>query len=177
MELQDIISALGAANVHWLAVVTVSPACGLLITSIRWGGLLRAQIFYVPTGFLLQSYAVAGFVRQSLPTTIGGDAIRGCDCWRAGTDKSVAISSVATDRLLGLLALVSLGVVVMSFPNELTQRFPLLYSAIVLSAAGFLLTVALNLSPICPFRRIPSKADQGSSPETADKNRESHFRP
>ena len=129
-NLSEIVVALSHANLMWLLLAAVSPAVGVAITSTRWGGLLRAQGVEVPIATLAKSCVVAGFVQLFLPSTIGGDAVRGHDSWKAGVSKSGAVAALIVDRILGLLTLVMFAAVALCFPQELTLQHPILFGLV-----------------------------------------------
>jgi uncharacterized protein (TIRG00374 family) len=88
---------LGAALLLYLAMVLASAA--------RWGILLRAQHVRLPFGFLTQSFLVATFFNNFLPSNIGGDVVRISDTAKAAGSKTLATTVVLIDRGLGLLGL------------------------------------------------------------------------
>jgi glycosyltransferase 2 family protein len=88
---------LGAALLLYLAMVLASAA--------RWGILLRAQHVRLPFSFLTQSFLVATFFNNFLPSNIGGDVVRISDTAKAAGSKTLATTVVLIDRGLGLLGL------------------------------------------------------------------------
>ena len=88
---------LGAALALYLAMV--------LSSAVRWGVLLRAQHVRLPFSFLTQSFLVATFFNNFLPSNIGGDVIRITDTARAAGSKTLATTVVLIDRGIGLLGL------------------------------------------------------------------------
>ncbi len=120
-SLPEIFASLSQADLKWLALAACSPAIGIFLTATRWGGLLRAQGVILSTGMLAESCLVAGFARQFLPSTIGGDAVRGYDSWKAGASKSVALAVLLVDRLMGLFALGLFAVVAFLLSPDFAQ--------------------------------------------------------
>lgn len=112
---------------------------GVLIGAVRWRWLLAANGVRASIPFLVGSGCVAAFVRLFLPSTIGGDAVRVYDSWRAGASKSMAFATIGVDRLLGLFALALLAAGAMAF-NPHVESIP---SArwIAFAAVGGLLTL------------------------------------
>jgi uncharacterized membrane protein YbhN (UPF0104 family) len=88
---------LGAALLLYFAMVLASAA--------RWGILLRAQHVRLPFSFLTQSFLVATFFNNFLPSNIGGDVVRITDTAKAAGSKTLATTVVLIDRGLGLLGL------------------------------------------------------------------------
>lgn len=137
-NLGEIIAAAASASIPLLLFAYSLDFVGLLISSTRWRGLLRAQDVDVPWGFLVKSYMVANFFNNLLPSTVGGDASRAYDSYHAASRTADAMASVLVDRLLGLLALVLFAVVSMPFARELTADLPALSVWIALGGMGLL---------------------------------------
>jgi len=160
-NLADVLAAIAQANPLWLGIAACLPAVGYSISSVRWHGLLRVQGVAVPLRTLFQSNLVAGFARHFLPSTIGGDAVRGYDSWRAGASKSVAATTLVIDRLLGLIALVSFAAVSIAIPSQLTTQHPTLRRAVVIVAAALFALAWVLFVPtprlIARLRRIAGK--------------------
>jgi len=77
----------------------------VLASAVRWGILLRAQHVRLPYSFLTQSFLVATFFNNFLPSNIGGDVVRITDTAKAAGSKTLATTVVLIDRGLGLLGL------------------------------------------------------------------------
>jgi uncharacterized membrane protein YbhN (UPF0104 family) len=77
----------------------------VLASAVRWGVLLRAQHVQLPFSFLTQSFLVATFFNNFLPSNIGGDVVRITDTAKAAGSKTLATTVVLIDRGLGLLGL------------------------------------------------------------------------
>ena len=77
----------------------------VLASAVRWGLLLRAQHVRLPYSFLTQSFLVATFFNNFLPSNIGGDVVRITDTAKAAGSKTLATTVVLIDRGIGLLGL------------------------------------------------------------------------
>ena len=77
----------------------------VLASAVRWGVLLRAQHVRLPYSFLTQSFLVATFFNNFLPSNIGGDVVRITDTAKAAGSKTLATTVVLIDRGIGLLGL------------------------------------------------------------------------
>src|SRR3954469_11865838 len=60
----------------WLGAALVLYGLTILIGTWRWGMLLRAQHVRLTYSFLTQSFLIATFFNNFLPSNIGGDVIR-----------------------------------------------------------------------------------------------------
>ena len=91
----------------WILLLSFSlHAVGYYASAYRWRVLALAQKMDMPVSYLVESYAVAMFFNNILPTTIGGDAVRAYDSWRKGFSKLKSIATVGVERFIGLFALV-----------------------------------------------------------------------
>lgn len=124
-DLKQTFNALRSANIIWVLIsFLVCPGVVTLIRVFRWRLLMRTQDGDASISFLFKSYMVSHFFSNMLPTTIGGDAIRIYDTWRAGISKTKSAAVIAVDRFLGILALVIIAVMVLPFSEELTGLIP-----------------------------------------------------
>src|SRR5207253_2227117 len=94
-----------AASVSWLGAALVLYLLTVLLSAWRWGLLLDAQGVDVPFTFLTNSFLVAFFFNNFLPSNIGGDVIRIRDTSRAAGSKTLATTVVLIDRGIGVLGL------------------------------------------------------------------------
>jgi uncharacterized membrane protein YbhN (UPF0104 family) len=89
----------------WLAAALLLYFGMVLASAWRWGVLLRAQHVTLPYRVLTQSFLVATFFNNFLPSNIGGDVIRIADTAGAAGSKTLATTVVLIDRGIGLLGL------------------------------------------------------------------------
>jgi uncharacterized protein (TIRG00374 family) len=89
----------------WLLLALALYTIGLFLAAWRWRLLLNAQHARVPFGWLINSYLVASFFNNFLPSNIGGDVIRIRDTAGPAGSKTVATTVVLMDRGIGLLGL------------------------------------------------------------------------
>lgn len=99
------------ATARTASVPLLAAALGLyllmvMVSAWRWGLLLRAQHVAARLATLLQSYLVATFFNNFLPSNIGGDVVRIRDTSTAAGSKTLATTVVLVDRGIGLLGLV-----------------------------------------------------------------------
>jgi uncharacterized protein (TIRG00374 family) len=89
-----------------LLVVSVVLYVGMIVLSTwRWRVLISAQGYEAPLRELSESYLVATFVNNFLPSNIGGDVIRVRDSSRLTGSKTASLAIIAVDRILGFGAL------------------------------------------------------------------------
>jgi uncharacterized protein (TIRG00374 family) len=115
-----------------------------VICSYRWQQLLRAEKIHEGFPRLLRLYFEGTFFNLFLPTSVGGDLVRGYRLSRSYAP-SVAYASIFVDRLIGFSVL--LGVAAMALALEPTARQdPALVLLILLGLGGFILGVGIALN-------------------------------
>lgn len=137
-ELDDVFVALTRADVPLLLVAFTLFFFGYLLVALRWQLLLKAQNIHPHLGFLIQSFMVALFFNNFLPSTVGGDAVRIYDSWRVGGSKSRALVVVFVDRLLGVLVLLTFAAAALLLSPRLARTVPVHGLWIGLPLAGML---------------------------------------
>jgi hypothetical protein len=126
-NLGQVRDAMRSANIALLVLAFALNFGGATyLRAVRWQALMRTWGISVSVPFLIRSYMVSFFFSNFLPSTIGGDASRMYDTWRAGDSKSGAIATVFVDRFLGIFALMLLAVAVIPMATALTSDIPLL---------------------------------------------------
>jgi uncharacterized protein (TIRG00374 family) len=95
----------------YLGLVLVLVACDRAVMILRWVLLLRASNVAIAPREAARIFLVSSFVGSFLPAGVGGDLARAYGLTRATSNSSEALASVAVDRVLGILALVAMGVV------------------------------------------------------------------
>ena len=94
------------ASIAWLALALAVYLSTVICSVWRWWLLLEAQGVAVGAGQLFNSYLVALFFNNLLPSNIGGDVVRIGDTARVARSKTLATTVVLLDRVFGVLALV-----------------------------------------------------------------------
>jgi uncharacterized membrane protein YbhN (UPF0104 family) len=94
------------ASIPWLAIALSVYLCTVLCSVWRWWLLLEAQHVSVPPRQLFNSYLVALFFNNLLPSNIGGDVVRISDTAKVTRSKTLATTVILLDRVMGVMALV-----------------------------------------------------------------------
>lgn len=96
----------------------------IAVGTARWGLLLVSQGVQAPFKYLLNSYIVATFFNNVLPTNIGGDVFRIADAARYTESKTLSSAIVFVDRLIGFAGLFVLAFGAVAFGGEVVQSLP-----------------------------------------------------
>lgn len=131
-DLTEIWQAVKSADPLILFLSFLLHAVGYYASAYRWRVLALAQGMDLPVSYLVESYAVAMFFNNILPSTIGGDVVRAYDSWRKGFPKLKSIATVGVERFIGMFALVVFAIIAVALTREINQRVPLLWLWVVL---------------------------------------------
>jgi uncharacterized membrane protein YbhN (UPF0104 family) len=99
------------ASPAWLTIALALYLAQLLLSAWRWGLLLGAQHVQVAWRKLVDSYMVAYFFNNFLPSNIGGDVVRIRDTAGQAGSKTLATTVILFDRVIGVMALVLIAAV------------------------------------------------------------------
>ncbi len=102
----------GMANWGWLLAALVIPrAVGMVISTVRWFVLLRAQETSATIWDAVRALFVGSFLNYFLPTSIGGDGYRIWHISNAASCRySVVLATILVERGTGLLAMCVLAI-------------------------------------------------------------------
>lgn len=112
-----------------LPVVFLLYFSGMLLNSLRWDVLLRAQAVRIPFLEVLKMVLTGAFASNFLPSTIGGDTVRVVGLTRFKTSWSLSVASVVVDRMLNVVAMVTIlpfSLFTFGNPGTLLQNFSFL---------------------------------------------------
>jgi glycosyltransferase 2 family protein len=95
-----------SASLVWLGAALALYFLMVVASAWRWGLLLEAQGVHLRARVLTESFLVATFFNNFLPSNIGGDVVRIADTAKPARSRTLAASVVLIDRGIGLLGLV-----------------------------------------------------------------------
>jgi hypothetical protein len=149
------------ASLSWLGAALVLYLAMVLVSAWRWELLLNAQGFAVPGSRLVNSYLVATFFNNFLPSNIGGDVVRVRDTAPDAGSKTTATTVVLVDRGIGLLGLFLVAAVAASAASVGGAGVPAAAPALWLGLAGGLaVAIPMLANPawvarlLAPLRRL-----------------------
>jgi glycosyltransferase 2 family protein len=126
----------------WLLVALSMYAGMVWLSAWRWQRLLKAQSVRVRSSKLSESFLVATFFNNFLPSNIGGDVVRVADTAPLAGSKTLAAAVVLADRGIGLIALFLLaagGSVVAAWNGRPVPGAGYLWLIVIAASAGGLL--------------------------------------
>jgi glycosyltransferase 2 family protein len=123
--------ALQAADLRWVAAAIIAYVTVEIAAAIRWQILLRVQGIRLNFFRLVGLFLIGMFYNQFLPGGTGGDIIKSYLLLKETQHKAGALLAVVFDRLIGLVALVTITVTLVAL------RFDLLWRTQVTVESGF----------------------------------------
>ncbi|GLR85538.1 lysylphosphatidylglycerol synthase transmembrane domain-containing protein [Bradyrhizobium iriomotense] len=146
----DLFSRFTVSSLYWIALAIAVTFLQIFIGVLRWREISAACGAPIELARAMRYNVIGTFFNQTLPSAIGGDAVRLWLVARAGAGWRAATYSIFVDRAIGLIALAV--VIVASLPwsyrliNDAQGRSALLLLDLAALAAGlgFLLLGALN---------------------------------
>ena len=117
--------ALAAADYRWVAAAIIAYIIVEIAAALRWQVLLRVQKIQLSAPRLSGLFLIGIFYNQFLPGGTGGDIIKSYLLLKETPEhKAGALLAVVFDRLIGLVALVTLTVVLVGFRYHWITRTP-----------------------------------------------------
>lgn len=110
----DLASRLDIASVGWIGLAIVITLLQVFVAALRWREISADCGAPLTTAAATRFYMIGSFFNQTLPSSIGGDAMRLWLVNRSGAGWRAATYSVFVDRAIGLIALAIL--IVASLP-------------------------------------------------------------
>jgi glycosyltransferase 2 family protein len=133
---RDLATHLATVDGVYFAAAFVLIAAPIVLTTLRWQLLLRAQRINLPFRSAVSYDMVALFFNAFLPGSTGGDAARVVYAIsRFPSEKTRIIASIFVDRGIGLLVLLSFGYLALALQPD------------ILGSVGFLRPLTLYLPP------------------------------
>lgn len=99
---------MASADPLWLIIAVILGGAVIPMAAIRWRLVTQAIREPVSTRDAMSITTIGWFFNQTLPSTIGGDAVRVYLAYRTGITKTGAIHGILLDRLMGLFVVLAM---------------------------------------------------------------------
>jgi uncharacterized protein (TIRG00374 family) len=116
--------ALQAADYRWVGMGILAYLVVEISAAVRWNILLQVQKINLSAPRLAGLFLIGMFYNQFLPGGTGGDIIKSYLLLKETKEKAGALLAVVFDRLIGLVALVTITVVLVSLRFDWLWRTP-----------------------------------------------------
>src|SRR6202012_4592730 len=101
----DLASRIDVASLGWLALAIAATFLQIFVGVLRWGAVSAAGGAPLTIRQAMHYNLIGAFFNQTLPSSIGGDAVRLWLVARSGAGWRAATYSIFVDRAIGLIAL------------------------------------------------------------------------
>ena len=119
VNLFELASRINIASLGWLALAVAATLLQLLVGVLRWREVSDACRAPLALGQAIRFNLIGTFFNQTLPSSIGGDAVRLWLVARDGAGWRAATYSIFVDRAIGLIALAIIIVASLPWSYEL----------------------------------------------------------
>jgi uncharacterized protein (TIRG00374 family) len=109
--LDELLATLKNTDPYWVLISLALEPLLLLASVIKWQILLKTQKMAVSLPRLYGLYMVGRFFNNFLPTTVGGDVVRGYELGNYTKDHARSMASVFVERLTGFIMLILLAII------------------------------------------------------------------
>ena len=121
----------------------------MLVMTQRWKIVLDSLSIEISYKDIISIFWIGLFFSQILPTSVGGDAVRGHYLYRRGSSFAKASQGVLIDRIIGLIALVCLVIITLPLALQLVDSDNARWGLVtIIISFIFTLTLFLNVSII-----------------------------
>ena len=152
VDFQEVQDTLGRASYAYLFAAALVLLLQVVAGAVRWSMVIKTISSPVRLRVALHVLFIGSFFNQTLPSSIGGDAMRIWHIRHHGYPLRTAINSVLLDRLIALLALALFMLISYPFLNQFVAN-PLLRMAVAVVALALIAGFAM----LYYFRKIPRR--------------------
>jgi len=145
IDFSQVKARLANIRIAWMVAATAVALFQLWLGAVRWRDVTRVCGTELPLAQAFRYNFIGAFFNQTLPSAIGGDAVRLMLLGRSGAGWRTATYSVFIDRAIGLIALAVLVIVTLPLSWQLIidekgrYAIALIGLAAIGAGAGFLL--------------------------------------
>lgn len=137
IDWDTVLKSLKSANIFLIVTASLLNIIERFEMTYKWNLLIRVRNIIVKFGRLFWINSIGSFLGLFLPSSLGTDVVRGYYLVKNNSEKSVSISSVFVDRVLGMFSLLLLGVISVFFAGELIEKFNIKFYVVAI----FLLSI------------------------------------
>lgn len=120
------------ANVFYLVIASSLNLTERFELTYKWILLIRVRNIVIAFKRLFIINAIGSFLGLFLPSSLGTDIVKGYYLVKNNSEKSISISSVFVDRVLGLFSLLTFGLVSVFFAGDLIMKFGLKFIIVLI---------------------------------------------
>lgn len=132
VDIDDVWTAIVQARLDGIAMAIAFIILALIVSAIKWGILLRAQVTSISLPYLFNTYLVGLFFNNFLPSNIGGDVARITDIAKRTGKGPEAVASVVGERLISGLALALTAMIGLLLSPQISAQFAPIVGGLIL---------------------------------------------
>ena len=132
IDWDTVVGNLEKANLLFLATASLLNLAERFELTFKWNLLIKARNIFISFGRLFIINAIGSFLGLFLPSSLGTDVVKGYYLVKNNSEKSVSVSSVFVDRVLGMFSLLTFGVVSVFYAGDLIAKFNLKFIIVTL---------------------------------------------
>ena len=132
VDIDDVWTAIVQARPEGIAMAIALIILALIVSAIKWGILLRAQVASISLPYLFNTYLIGLFFNNFLPTNIGGDVARITDIAKRTGKAPEAVASVVGERLISGLALALTAMIGLLLSPQVSAQFAPIVGGLIL---------------------------------------------
>ena len=121
-------------NLEIIAIALLFQMSIIYLSAIRWNLFFKEDNLNLELNYILRVTFIGAFFNNVLPSSNGGDAIRGYYIYKKGFGAAVAFSPIITERIIGLVTTLAMAAIFIQFIviqhewfNEVRIIIPLIF--------------------------------------------------
>ena len=131
-------------TVLWLFFIAILVEnVGVIVSAKKWQILLKDKAMNIAYGDALSYYYIGSFFNTMMPSSIGGDVIKAYKLGRK-IGSVEAFSSVAMDRMTGLIAVILIALIAMLTSYKMLPQFAIIVAFVLMSCFFIFLLLLLK---------------------------------
>jgi len=150
LDWREALGRLGQADPVWILAAVAINVGGILLSALRWHALVPPAALALSRLQAIRLYWIGSLASKFLPSSVGGDVVRGAMAARLGS-ASAAVSSILVERLTGFWCLSLLAVLALALLPVGDAPLPAQAVLVAMLAVGLVAGPSLVLSR--PARR------------------------
>jgi len=144
IDFSSLIKVLGGIKISYLILSIIFFIVSVFSAAYRWKYVISIKNKNISFKSSLREYFIGSFFNNFLPGSIGGDLVRIVGASKVIGSKEVALSSVFVERVIGLISLLTIGIIGFMFLNISSGPGYLTISIILLTSLMLILVAVLN---------------------------------
>ncbi|HQO09437.1 MAG TPA: lysylphosphatidylglycerol synthase transmembrane domain-containing protein [Clostridiales bacterium] len=144
VDFRSLISIVYNVKIGYIGLSVVFFIMSVAAAAYRWEYVIRIQNKKMPFADSFREYFIGMFFNNFLPGSIGGDVVRIVGAAKVINSKEVALSSVFVERVIGLISLLTIGIMGFMFLGIESGPGYMSISLILLTTLILILAAVLN---------------------------------